>query len=76
MEIDYEKALEMLENLLVLNNRFIIQILEDAIKAESLMLESNELLRDENKCQEIRARISDAKVLLSFFYLLALDNDR
>lgn len=69
---DYERVLVLIENLAVLKDESIIPVLEDAITTDTLILQAYITLQYENECCNIRERITETKVLLSFFYLRAL----
>lgn len=63
-----ETTFLMLEALATLDIDSTINSLERAVTNDSIDLEIYESMKNEIECQKIRTRISDTKVLLSFFY--------
>lgn len=60
---------DLLEGLTLIDSDRIIHTLETGIKVDTLTLEANKIVENTHECKEIRNRISDARVLLSFIHL-------
>lgn len=51
----------------------VIRTIEDGLRVAELELEANQLISNNDKCREIKNRISDTRVYLSMLYLRRWD---
>lgn len=60
---------DLLDGLKVVDSNRIAESLKIALDVHQLHLEANIAVKDERKCEEIRASIFDTEALLCFVYL-------